>query len=63
VAYVDCLLQVEVFHKLVKVVGVCIHILAVEGLARSAEAAAVMRDAAKTSGREKEHLVFKGIRG
>jgi hypothetical protein len=34
----------------------------VQGLARSAVATAVMRDAAETVGSEK-HLVFKSIRG
>ena len=63
VADVDGVPQVEAENKLVKVVGVRVHVLAVEGLARSAEAAAVMRDAAKAVGSEKEHLVFKGIRG
>ncbi len=59
----DCVPQVQVVDKLVKVVGVRVHVLAVEGLARSAEAAAVKRDAAKAPGSKKEHLVFKCIRG
>src|SRR5260370_26555871 len=59
----DGVLQVEVEDQLVKVVGVRVHVLAVEGLARSAEAAAVMRGAAKAVGSEKEHLVLNGLPG
>ncbi len=55
--------QVQAGDKLVQVGGVGVHVLAVEGLARPAVAAAVMTDAAKAVGGQEEHLVFPGIHG
>ena len=56
------LLEVELLDQLREVVGVRVHVVAGPRLARTSVAAAVMRDAAKATRSEKEHLVFKRIR-
>jgi hypothetical protein len=42
--------------------GVCIHLVAIEGLRRTAVAAAVMRDHTKTLGQEEHHLRVPVVR-
>src|SRR5258706_12832979 len=54
--------EVELFDQNREVVGVRIQVVAVPWLTRAAVAAAVMGNAAKTAGSQKEHLVFEGVR-
>src|SRR5262249_55134638 len=60
-AHVNCVIQVQSFHPFRQVVGISIEIIAFPGLAGTAVATAIMRDAAITARREKEHLVFESI--
>jgi len=61
-ADVDGLLEVECLGELRQVVGVGVHVIPIPGLARTAVAAAVMRDAAEAVGGQEVHLVLEGIR-
>ena len=63
VADMDGILEIELLDQLREVVGVSVHVVAGPRLARPAMAATVMRDAAIAARGEKEHLVFKRIRG
>jgi hypothetical protein len=54
--------KIERCDKLGQIVGVRVQIIAVPRLAGPAMAAAVMGDAAIALLRQKEHLVFKGVR-
>src|ERR1700682_266194 len=49
------------FDERREVVGISVHFISIPGLARSAMAAAVMRDTAETFVGQKNHLVFPGI--
>ena len=62
-ADMDGVLEIELLHELREVVGVGVHVVAGPRLARTPVAAAVMRDAAISARSQKEHLVFKRIRG
>ena len=57
----DRVFQIERFDQLRQVVGVGVHVVAAPGLARSAVAAPVVRDAAVAAGGQKEHLVLEGV--
>ena len=55
--------QIELLYQLGEIVGVGVHIVAAPWLTRTAVTAPVMGDAAISMRSEKEHLVFKRIRG
>ena len=61
-ADMDRVIQVQRFDERREIVGVGIHLVAVPGLAGTAMAAAVMRDAAVTAVGQEHHLIFPGIR-
>ena len=61
VADVDRVLQIERLDQRREIVGVGVHLVAVPRLARSAVAAAVVRDAAVAVRGEEHHLVFPGV--
>jgi hypothetical protein len=58
----DSVRQIQSLDKFGQVVGVGVQIIAVPGLAGTAMATTVMRDAAVTPRGQIKHLVFKGIR-
>ena len=58
----DGVLQVERLGQRREVVGVCVHVVAVPGLARAPVAATIVRDAPVAAGGQKEHLVLEGVR-
>ncbi len=62
-ADMDRVCEIQLLSELGEVVGVRVHVVAVPRLARTSVAAAVVRDAAVSARGQKEHLVFKGIRG
>jgi hypothetical protein len=55
------LVQIKRFGKRREIVSVCIHVISIPGLARSAVTAPVMCDAAVPTGSQKEHLVLKCV--
>src|SRR5260221_5277885 len=59
---VNGILQVERLHEGRQVGGVGRHVVAVPGLAGTAVAAPVVRDATVAARGEEEHLVFEGVR-
>src|SRR6202035_2360472 len=62
VTHVHGVLQVELIGQFGEIVGVGVHIVAGPGLTRATMAPAVMSDTSISVGRQKEHLIFKGIR-
>ena len=56
VAYVDCILQIELFGEGSEIVGVGVHVVAVPGLRGTAVAAPVVRDDPIAALAEKQHL-------
>ena len=59
----DGILEIKFLNELCEVGGVRVHVVAVSRLARTPVAAAVMGDAAVSARSQKEHLIFKGVRG
>ena len=61
VAHVNRVLEIKRCRQFREVIGVCIQIVSIPRLTRSTVSAAIMRDAAITALRQKEHLVFEGV--
>jgi hypothetical protein len=61
VAYVDGVLQIEFLHQGRQIVGVSVHVVAIPGLAGTAVAAAIVRDAPKSAWHQKIHLIFESV--
>jgi hypothetical protein len=55
------IVQIEVVHEPRQVVGIRVHVVAVPRLARTAVAAAVVRDAPIPARSEKVHLIFERV--
>jgi hypothetical protein len=62
VPHVNRSAEIQLSHEFGKVVGVGVHIVAGPRLAGTAVAATVVGDAPVSVLRQKEHLVFKGVR-
>src|ERR1041384_4649477 len=61
VTNMNCIIQIERFDELGKIVGVSVEIVSSRRLTRPSVTAAIVCDAAITSGREKVHLVIKRV--
>src|SRR5579859_315158 len=60
-AHVYAVFQTQRFHERRKIVGISIHLVAVPRLAGSAVAAPVVRNAAISTGCQKQHLVLPRV--
>src|SRR5581483_6977176 len=59
--YVNRVMDIELMYDRVEVVGIRVHIVAVEGLRRAPMAAAIVRDAPIATRRQEVHLIFPGV--